>query len=63
VSGLITALEKQEKFGEAEELLNEGLAIVARMDRPFKEEETEEMQAIAENFAGLKKCYGICLEQ
>jgi hypothetical protein len=31
------------------------LAIVQRMGGPFKWEETEEMQAIAENFKGLKK--------
>jgi hypothetical protein len=53
--GMISVLEKQRKIGEAGEILKEGLAIVERMSGPYKVEETEEMQKVAENFKGLKE--------
>jgi Tetratricopeptide repeat len=48
IRGLIGILKKEGKVGEAKETLSEGLAIVERMSGPFKEEETEEMQFVAE---------------
>jgi hypothetical protein len=53
--GMISVLEKQRKVGEAGEMLKEGLVIVERMSGPYKVEETEETQKVAENFKGLKE--------
>ncbi|KAE9365432.1 hypothetical protein N431DRAFT_430932 [Stipitochalara longipes BDJ] len=55
VRGMISVLGKQGKFDEAEEMLKEGLTIVERMNGPYKEEETEEMQNVAENLKKLKQ--------
>jgi hypothetical protein len=53
--GMTSVLEKQKKIGETGEILKEGLAIVERMSGPYKVEETEEMEKVAENFKGLKE--------